>query len=258
MDKTRTSQLIKYIMVLASQEQGWQRNLGPIHILKYIYLADLEHAKRCEGQTFTRARWKFYHYGPWSYEVFEEIEPTLRSIGAERSEFRSKFKDDVVRWSVEYDSSLLDRFGRDLPMQMKSAVRKYVHEFGTDTSGLLHYVYLTDPIRHAAPGDFLDFSVVLQTQRSTTHKESSNAQSTKRVLRDRAGLQAKFRSILDKKRSRPRGAPSPPPRYDEVYKKGTQWLDSMGELPKSIREGNELVISEEVWKSSIRQDPDLS
>ncbi|WP_146155287.1 hypothetical protein [Enhygromyxa salina] len=38
--------------------------LGPIHVLKYIYLADLAHAEQ-HGETFTGANWQFYNFGPW-------------------------------------------------------------------------------------------------------------------------------------------------------------------------------------------------
>ncbi|MBI4815489.1 MAG: hypothetical protein HY791_04495 [Deltaproteobacteria bacterium] len=43
---------------------------------------------------------------------------------------------------------------------MSAAVRTSVKRFGNATSDLLHYVYGTGPMLHAAPKEMLTFSIV--------------------------------------------------------------------------------------------------
>lgn len=54
LDQHRVDLLLQYTLVRAAQEDDWRdRELGPIHLLKYVYLADCAYAERHEGQTFT-------------------------------------------------------------------------------------------------------------------------------------------------------------------------------------------------------------
>ncbi|MCK1859649.1 hypothetical protein MXE00_14905, partial [Legionella pneumophila] len=77
--------IIQYSILAAGDEDEYlDRQLGPIHIIKYVYLADLYYAKFNTGQTFTGADWSFYKFGPWSQEVNIRIEPALQAIHANR------------------------------------------------------------------------------------------------------------------------------------------------------------------------------
>ena len=76
LDQTRLDRLFQYALAIAAQADDFQqRDLGPIHLLKYAYLGDLAHAQRHEGATFTGAVWQFHNFGPWSGEAFSRIAP---------------------------------------------------------------------------------------------------------------------------------------------------------------------------------------
>ena len=63
-------------------------------------------------------------------------------------------------------------------------------------------------------------------------------------------------SRLDEQQKR-RIACAAPPRYDEVFFSGIEWLNSSSEEPLDFGE-HTAVISDEMWKSKARYDPDLS
>ena len=90
MDLNNVDLLIRYIMVTAGHEDPGSRQLGPIHILKYIYLADLAFATGHQGETFTGLPWMFYKFGPWAMEAHQRIAPVVKSMGAEERVYPSK------------------------------------------------------------------------------------------------------------------------------------------------------------------------
>lgn len=82
---TRVDLVLQYsLLVAGEQDTSFDRQLGPIHLLKYVYLADLFHATKNEGATYTGTEWKFYKFGPWSQSVNERIEPALNAIYADK------------------------------------------------------------------------------------------------------------------------------------------------------------------------------
>ena len=83
--------VIQYSLLAAGDEDDYiDRQLGPIHIIKYVYLADLVYAKHNNGQSFTGIDWQFYKFGPWSQAVHARIEPALKAIHANRNQFPSE------------------------------------------------------------------------------------------------------------------------------------------------------------------------
>jgi hypothetical protein len=158
MDPERVRQLVEFCLACAGREDDpRERQLGPIHVLKYVYLADVAYAERNGGVTFTRAAWKFYHFGPWSAEVHNLLEPTARAAGAEVAVMSSRYDKDTVRWAL-HDDDLYDKLVERLPSEVTNVIREAVHRFGSGTGDLLNYVYLTRPMLKAAPGEVLDFT----------------------------------------------------------------------------------------------------
>ena len=75
-DQRRIDLLLQYALVRAAQEDDWRdRELGPIHLLKYAYLADCAYAERHDGQMFTGVEWRFYHFGPRQPVIHDRSEP---------------------------------------------------------------------------------------------------------------------------------------------------------------------------------------
>ena len=88
------------ILTAGRQDDYYERELGPIHLIKYLYLADLAYAEQHSGETYTAINWRFHHFGPWSNDAYMRIEPALNQIGAKCKTIQSKYENDFVRWSI--------------------------------------------------------------------------------------------------------------------------------------------------------------
>ena len=151
--------LLQYTLLTAGQEDWGSRELGMIHLIKYLYLADLAYSEHRNGEIFTGLNWKFYHFGPWAEELYQRIEPALLAIGAEKKVYPStKYEKDCVRWLIQNDE-LHDELDSKLSIILSGAIQSSVHKFGSDTEGLLHFVYKTAPMLQASPGETLDLTL---------------------------------------------------------------------------------------------------
>jgi len=264
MDIKRVDNIIQYALCVAADEDDYRdRELGPIHLIKYVYLADLAFAERNEGRTYTEIPWTFYHFGPWSIDVFHRLDIACEAAHAEKRIIPSQYKDDFTRWRLT-DNSMLKHLEQALPATVTLVVKRLVHKFGSDTAGLLHYVYTTKPMLKAAPNERLDFSD-MQDNLEAVVEEDLPSLSCKAQKRRSAALQdakAKIQQKLSEKRLsggefRKRQYPFRKPRFDEVYFAGMEWLDGLaGSEVKELK--GEAAFSSEIWKSKARFDPELS
>ena len=92
---SRIDLLLQYALLVAGEEdEFFDRQLGPIHLIKYVYLADLAYAKRNAGETFTgMAIGGSTSLAPWYQTVNERIEPALCAISAAKQTFPSDYDD---------------------------------------------------------------------------------------------------------------------------------------------------------------------
>ncbi len=260
MDLEKVDLLIKFALAAAGRQDPGQQELGPIHLVKYVYLADLAYAEKHGGETFTGIPWRFHHYGPWAVEVYTRIGPVTRAVGASERIFPSFYRDeDVVRWTLR-DDELYEELDARLPVDVGRAIRAAVRTFGTDTYRLLDHVYKTAPMLRSAPGEPLDFclSGTAVAERIPTYAAAPKAisLSTKEKKRRKESLEnlrAKIQERLRSPKARELVAP-PAPRYDEVFMEGQRWLDALAGDPLEPCEG-ELEFSDAIWKSSCRSDP---
>jgi hypothetical protein len=233
-----------------------------IHLIKYVYLADLDYAEKHNGQTYTGIPWRFYHFGPWAEEVYRQIEPALTAIGAEKKIIPNpRDEKDVTRW-IKSDDELFDRLGNQLDLVIMGCIQRDVRRFGSDTSALLDYVYKTRPMVTAAPYEYLDFNI-LGSETVSQDQEQPDIAPKKLTMRQKkkqktalSDLKKRIHARLDEKQKR-RIVCATPPRYDEVFFSGIEWLNSSSEEPLDSGEYT-AVISDEMWKSKARYDPDLS
>jgi hypothetical protein len=254
MDTPKTDLVIQYALAVAGEGEKGGQDLGPIHLLKYVYLADLAHAECEGGKTFTGAPWRFHHFGPWALEVYRRIQPATGAIGANERHFVSPFTDDGLRWRVQ-DSSLAERIDPRLPWSVASAVKRAVKEFGSDTTALLHFVYRTPPMLRAKPGELLEFRSSPEKVREEYEPASRLKPLSKTALK-RIRARLKERSVKLKAASPRLVPPNPPPRYDEVFAQGQQWLDSLAGETIACESGR-LTFSDDLWKSDSRGEPKL-
>jgi hypothetical protein len=259
MDISKVDRIIQYALAVAGDQDFCDRELGPIHLIKYVYLADLAYTERNKGKTFTGINWRFHHFGPWSLDVLNRVEPACTAIRAEKKSIPSQHDDkDFTRWSVQ-DDSLREAIASDLPITITSAVQWAVRKFGSDTYSLLNYVYLTKPILTAAPGESLDFSPVEEDSFIEPKKEVKEL-SKKQEKQKEAKFKETQRKIQEKlalRRKRSKGKISVrPPRYDETFFEGCRWLDSLAGPETRDLEG-EAHFTPDIWKSRSRFDPDV-
>ncbi len=265
MESSKIDLIIQYSLLVAGEEdEFFDRQLGPIHLIKYVYLADLAYADRNQGQTFTGIIWQFYKFGPWSQNVHERIEPALIELKANKKTFPSKFddKDDWVRWQLR-DDDLLDNIDRQLPVSITALLRRDIHRFGNDTASLLNHVYQTPPMLSAAPSECLDFSQLNQASRKTVsssplkYEELSTTKKKKFKKRIQELRKKNAKRTSADRRTTQLINPVTSPRYDDVYYEGLNWLDSLAGPP--LKEGElEATFSDYVWKSSTRKGEDVS
>lgn len=263
MEREKIDLIIQYAILTAGMEDSkFDRQLGPIHLIKYVYLADIAYAELHNGETFTCADWTFYKFGPWSQVVHERIEPALLAIGADKITFPSNYddKDDWTRWSID-DEHFFAEIGKKIPVEIRLKLRMAIRKFGKDTPSLLEHVYRSKPMLTAAPLELLDFSglsrqktnaekMPLQRERLTT-KRNKKLKDSIRALRDK--FEANYRDGLTKIEL---VNPVPSPRYDDVYEDGLAWLESLAGSP--FPEGKRTArFDQAVWKSQTRGGNDI-
>ena len=264
MDINRTKMLLKYTLAVASLEDPGNQELGPIHLIKYVYLGDLGYAEAHGGETFTNVPWVFYHYGPWSLEVFKKIDEVVNEIGAEkRTLVSTRFDNDSVRYRIR-DEELYEELERQLPWEVTRAIKRAVHEFGSDTSSLLHYIYSTAPMLCAAPKERLSFVVAKETPSPYEIKKEMVDEIPPPLSKKKEKIRKKQLELLKEKINKKLKerlqerlvSPIPAPRYDEVFFNGQDWLDELAG-PQIESSKGELSISDGVWKSDARCDTDV-
>ncbi|MCZ0954745.1 MAG: hypothetical protein OXQ89_06735 [Rhodospirillaceae bacterium] len=261
-DQARTELVLQFALLVAGEEDSpYDRQLGPIHLLKYVYLADLVNVRRNGGEIFTGADWRFHNFGPWSNAIHEVIDPALRKIGAEKLKFASDYgEDDWVRYSVR-DDCLLTEKGRSLPACIAMELRRDVHKFGKDTPALLDYVYKTKPMLSASPNDYLDFSLEVESSTAMT-QERQQLKIDKLSARKRKQFRERLGKLRKEHQRRKTARPNlldpvASRRHDDIYEEGIAWLDQLAGPP--IESGDRLVeFSGEVWNSPTRKGGDVS
>lgn len=249
----RVDLLLQYALLKAGEEDDFKdRDLGPIHLLKYLYLADLAYARAHGGKTYTDTPWIFHHFGPWSADVFQRIEPALLAIQADKRTFASDYEDreNWVRWSRTDDRLFEDR-QRLVPSEIRGRLDSLVHKFTKNTPALLDYVYRTAPMLAASPGATLDFSQEPPPTAAPAPLEFGSERTPHQLKK----LREAARSMRLKYKEQPQQqnwfTPKPPP-YDDVYEAGVAWLDGLaGESFRS--EQLTVEFDPEIWTSPTRK-----
>jgi hypothetical protein len=260
MNQARLDLVIQYALAVADND------LAAIHLIKYVYLADLAYARTHGGETFTGTSWVFLHYGPYSKEVHDRIPDAAKGAGAEiREKRRSEDDKDYISYKGS-DEQRAEKLRDQLPPEVASAVRWTVTDHGADTSALLDEVYRTQPMLSAAPGESLDFTAessepTQASPRSLMQESISAAKPAWKIRKeDRAArerITAEVQRRLAAKRASKGPATGPSPRYDSLYRDGVKALDSLAGEAVPQGEG-EATFADSVWKSPSRRDPDAS
>jgi len=149
---------VKLIQFIVCQATEFEASLTPIRVVKFLYLADLFHARENDGQTLTGWPWKFVYFGPYCTESFLALKKAVDDGLIEAKPFESKYDDkDQFLYSCPLGN------GSDVESQLSiyvwSSLKEAIKKWADDTPGLLDYVYFdTEPMGDAKRGDLLDFS----------------------------------------------------------------------------------------------------
>lgn len=265
MDTNRIDSLMIYILTTAGElEEFRERELGRLHIIKYIYLADLGYAERNDGQTWTGIEWEFYRFGPWSNELYKYMQGALAKTGAERKTFPSAYsEEDYERWLLRDDEarSISERV---IGVEIAGLVKRLINEYSNCTGDLLDFVYRTPPMLRAAPRERLDFtpsgwafkvhtsSVTKKKPVSLTMKQNKKMKVWETMMKARIATK-----LTEMRAARASDVPSPEPRYDNIFFAAVESMNK-SDLPALPTTRVTAKFSSEVWKSKARYDPDLS
>ena len=257
MNTQRLYDLIRYILAESNQDEDWRfRELGPIHIIKYVYLADMYYAVKNNGETYTGINWKFHHFGPWNLALYKDIPNAVKIIGGDIRTFESQYDKDGVRFSLKGD--YLDDSSNKIPSPILFLLSQDIHNFGSATNDLLHYVYTTPPMTNAIPGERLDFThdVFLQKE-SLTNKDvvkPTVREKKKRKKRIECIREKILKKREEKKRKRIKPAP---PRYDDVFFQGSSELSNEFKIRPIENDNGILKVSPSAWQGNWRKNCDL-
>ena len=243
--------LVQYAIAAAAGEEPPDNQLGQLHILAYIYLADLACARKT-GDTFTGVSWQLGDFGAWSPRIYERIEPAARARALRRMELRSERGGFVYQAKGE---SLRNELEPKLPIVVSRAIDRAVRKYGASTALVLEAVYLSDPVRRAAPGEALVLEVREPAQLDVEPLPQLTARQLKRRKQKLAPFKAYMRDKLAKRQAQPSQARSTPPRYDEVFASGAAHAEQASSPLPHIE--LDLSFDDSIWKSDFRSDDAL-
>jgi hypothetical protein len=194
------------VQFIAEEAAARGEVLSPIRVVKFLYLADVYHARYQGGQTLTGWPWRFVHYGPYCREALAAIDQ-VRSRGLVTTiSFQSKYdgEEHVLYKGIGGDLSTLRNA---LPLSMVGPLAAAIARWASDTQGLLDHVYFdTEPMKYSRRGDLLDFSRCVPPERpaEVTMKKLTRDQIAK-AREALSRLREKFAAGLAEQETRWRG-----------------------------------------------------
>ena len=216
-----TSQILKHLIThLAVELRDAGSSIGKTKLVKLLYLIDVENWRR-RRKTLTGLEWRFYHYGPYAFEIEDALNELAFDIPQES--FTTDRGDEA--FSFRPDWGLRSDLGKTVSSRELSLVNRVIEEWGkVELNPLLNHVYFyTEPMRDAKRGDVLDFSAVQPPKRKTaTYKKVSLP--PERL----AEYRARFQEAKSKRVRRPLLRK---PRYDKVYWDAVARMDAEDRPP---------------------------
>jgi hypothetical protein len=149
---------VKLIQFIVCQATEFEASLTPIRVVKFLYLADLYHARENGGHTLTGWPWKFVYFGPYCSEPITALKEAVDDELIDAKSFESKY-DEKDRFLYSCRSEKEPDVAKDLSLYVWSSLKDAIKRWADDTPGLLDHVYYdTEPMEGVKRGDLLDFS----------------------------------------------------------------------------------------------------
>jgi len=251
MDLKRVETLLKFILLTNGENSIHERSLCTTHLIKYLYLADLEYAALNHGETYTGIDWRFLNFGPWSSEAATTIDEVIsHEPGIQSHVFKPSGAQQERECYSYTDSPTLASVETELPSSITIKLRWHINRNKNHLDTLLQDVYNTQPMLCGKPGNSLDFHVVAQENPSTCQPSpvaiDSPGKKISKLKMDAA--RKKVAALLEQRKSRKKAIPV----YDQDFLDGMKWLDSVHE--EGVSPGEiQLQIPDEFWDSSFRK-----
>ena len=183
---------------------------GKTKLVKLLYLMDVENY-RIRRNTVSGLEWRFYHYGPYAFEIDEALRDMELDIPQDAVRTDKGHKAIVFRLSREHRPRLSEHLPSSRELRVVNTV---IRDWGeTELNQLLNHVYFyTEPMKHAERGDVLDFSTIRRRRsaRAVSHEVSMPSHRLDEY-------RARFQEAKAKRVRRPL---NPAPRFDSVYRTG--------------------------------------
>lgn len=152
------NRLPELVALICSWAADRDEVLTPIRLVKFLYLADLYHARKTGGETLTGWPWRFVHFGPYCAESLQAVDAAVSKGLVARSAYESKFTGEekyVYRGRRSQGEPPIERL---IDLYTTGTLKRAVRNWADDTAGLLTHVYFeTEPMSDIEPYDFLDF-----------------------------------------------------------------------------------------------------
>jgi hypothetical protein len=127
--------------------------------MKFLYLADLYHARAKGGRTLTGFPWAFVNYGPYCKEAYRAIEEAAEAGLVDTKRISSQYANNDEYRIHECQEKMTASMRESVPDEIRSLLNAAIKKLGDDTPALLDYVYFaTEPMEGVKRGDLLDFS----------------------------------------------------------------------------------------------------
>ena len=245
------------LLIAGDMGDSYAYRLGPIHLLKYLYLADCSYASRNSGKSFSGIEWRFYNFGPWSSEAHSRIQNSMSAIGAITHQFISDYSDDDYFRFEKRDSGLLQQCERELPPIITRNLKLYVKKFRNNTAELLDYVYTTEPMLSAEPDEVLDLTTLITESKFLSKSENEEFScefhySNKKKKKIEAGIKELKLRLSNHVNQKVKIDPSPNAEYDEIFYDGLNMLET-ADIPRLSDDNLTVEFDKSVWKSSTRK-----
>lgn len=128
--------------------------VGRTKLVKLLFLADLE-ATRQGLPPFTGGRWRFHHYGPFTWEVIDSAEALARAGRI----CREYWEDEAGASGVDYEVPSAGSTVGGLDPTRSAIVRELAERWRGQSAGRLkQYVYSLSILTANEPGEVFDMA----------------------------------------------------------------------------------------------------
>lgn len=191
--------IIRYIVWFATENDI---RLTTNRLVKFIYLADLYHARMNNGKTLTGFPWKFIYYGPYCGEAMKCIDNAVYEGLICKATFESYFGNDKEYSIFDCHAGEAEKIEKSIHITVLGNIQNAIKNLGDDTPQLLDYVYFhTEPMEKAKKGDLLDFSEARKPEPIESVRLKKMSSETIRLARQKIKLLSE-KMNADRKRLR--------------------------------------------------------